>query len=106
MAKFPQRFLPPMTVLCAFEAGAPHQSFTAAATELNLTQSAMSRQIRSLENLLGAELFIHERQTMHLTVANESYAQEVHSALQRISTASLGFRANPKGNTLNVAILP
>lgn len=106
MATFPRRFLPPMTVLCAFEAAARHQSFTAAATELNLTQSAVSRQIRSLEDLLGADLFIRERQTVRLTVAGESYALEIRSALRRISTATLGFRANPKGGTLNVAILP
>jgi len=95
-----------MAVLCAFEAAARHQSFTAAATELSLTQSAVSRQIRSLENLLGAELFIRERQTVRLTVAGEAYAQEICSALRRISTATLAFRANPQGGTLNVAILP
>lgn len=95
-----------MTVLCAFEAAARHQSFTAAATELNLTQSAVSRQIRSLEDLLGAELFIRERQTVRLTVAGEAYAQEIRSALHRVSTATLAFRANPQGGTLNIAILP
>jgi len=106
MATFPRRFLPPITVLCAFEAAARHQSFTAAAAELNLTQSAVSRQIRSLEELLGSELFVRERQTVRLTVAGEAYAQEIRSALRRISTATLGFRANPGGGTLNVAILP
>lgn len=106
MTTFPRRFLPPMTVLSAFESAARHQSFTAAAAELNLTQSAVSRQIRSLEDLLGAELFIRERQTVRLNVAGESYAQEIRSALRRISTATLGFRANPRGGTLNIAILP
>lgn len=106
MATFPRRFLPPITVLCAFEAAARHQSFTAAAAELNLTQSAVSRQIRALEELLGSELFVRERQTVRLTVAGEAYAQEIRSALRRISTATLGFRANPGGGTLNVAILP
>jgi len=38
-----------MSLLCAFEASARHQSFTAAAAELHLTQSAVSRQIRALE---------------------------------------------------------
>lgn len=106
MATFPRRFLPPMTVLCAFEAAARHQSFTTAAAELNLTQSAVSRQIRSLEHLLGSELFIRERQTVRLTVAGESYAQEIRTVLRRVSTATLGFRANPRGGTLNIAILP
>lgn len=105
-AVFPRRFLPPMSVLCAFEAAARHQSFTVAAAELSLTQSAVSRQIRSLEDLLGAELFVRERQTVRLTVAGIAYAQEIREALKRVSDATLGFRANPKGGTLNLAILP
>lgn len=95
-----------MTVLRALEASARLQSFTAAAAELNLTQSAVSRQIRSLEELLGGDLFVRERHTVRLTQAGEVYAQEVREALGRISTATLGFRANPSGGTLNLAILP
>jgi LysR family glycine cleavage system transcriptional activator len=95
-----------MAVLCAFEACARLQSFTAAATELNLTQSAVSRQIRMLEEMLGSQLFVRERQKVRLTVAGGAYAQEIRTALQRISTATLGFRANPQGGTLNLAILP
>lgn len=95
-----------MTVLCAFEASARHQSFTAAASELNLTQSAVSRQIRSLEETLGHELFVREKQKVQLTLAGEAYAIEVRGALRLISTATLGFRANPQGGTLNLAILP
>ena len=106
MAIFPRRFLPQMTVLCAFEAAARLQSFTAAAAELSLTQSAVSRQIRALEELLGAELFIRERQTVRLTIAGEAYAEEIRGALRRISSATLAFRANPRGGTLNIAILP
>jgi LysR family glycine cleavage system transcriptional activator len=105
-ASFPRRYLPPMAVLCAFEASARQQSFTAAAAELSLTQSAVSRQIRSLEELLGAELFVRERQTVRLTQAGEAYAQEIREALKRVSSATLGFRANPQGGVLNLAILP
>ena len=101
-----RRFLPSMSLLSAFEAAARHQSFTAAAAELNLTQSAVSRQIRALEDMLGSELFVRERQTVRLTLAGETYAQQVREALQHISTATLNFRANPRGGTLNLAILP
>ncbi len=101
-----RRFLPSMSLLRAFEAAARHQSFTAAATELNLTQGAVSRQIRVLEELLGSDLFIRERQTVRLTSAGETYAREIREALKRISSATLSFRANPKGGTLNLAILP
>lgn len=101
-----RRSLPPTAELRTFEAAARRQSFTAAAEELNLTQSAVSRQIRSLETLLGANLFIRERQTVRLTAAGEAYAQEVRGALLRIATATLGFRANPMGGTVNLAVLP
>jgi LysR family glycine cleavage system transcriptional activator len=102
----PKRFLPPMHVLIAFEAAARLGSFTAAAGELNLTQSAVSRQIRLLEEILGAELFVRERQTVRLTQAGSTYAQELSDALRRIANATLGFKANPHGGTLNLAILP
>lgn len=106
MPILPRRFLPAMSVLAAFESAARLGSFTAAAAELHLTQSAVSRQIRSLEDLLGAALFVRERQTVRLTPAGEAYAQEIRRALQQIATATLGFRANPQGGTLNLAILP
>ncbi|GGE10574.1 LysR family transcriptional regulator [Aureimonas endophytica] len=102
----PRRFLPSIGLLSAFEASARTGSFTAAARELNLTQSAISRQIRALEEQLGVELFLRERQTVRLTPAGEAYARDIREALRRISTASLNLRANPCGGTLNLAILP
>ena len=101
-----RRFLPSLSLLSAFEAAARAGSVTAAARELDLTQSAVSRQIKALESQLGVELFLRERQTIRLTVAGESYAREVREALRRISSASLALRANPHGGTLNLAILP
>lgn len=104
--RIPRRFLPSMSLLSAFEAAARHESFTLAAVELDLTQSAVSRQIRALEDTLGAQLFHRERQKVRLTDAGEIYATEIREALKRISTATLGFRANPQGGSLNLAILP
>lgn len=101
-----RRFLPSMSLLYAFEAAARSDSFTAAAAELNLTQSAVSRQIRALEDMLGCALFLRERQTVKLTAAGEAYAEEIREALQRVATATLGLRANPGGGSLNLAILP
>lgn len=103
---FPRRYLPAMPLLCAFEAAARHQSFTAAAIELDLTQSAVSRQIRALEQMLGSELFYRERQTVRLSEAGAAYARDVRDALRTVSSATLGFRANPSGGALNLAILP
>lgn len=102
----PRRFLPPMSELVAFEAAARLQSFTEAAAECHLTQSAISRQIRALEDQLGSPLFLRERQTVKLTLAGEAYAHEIRAALRRIGAATLTFRANPNGGKLNLAILP
>jgi DNA-binding transcriptional LysR family regulator len=101
-----RRFLPSMTLLRAFEASARLQSFTAAATELSLTQSAVSRQIIALEEMLGTELFTRERQRVKLTRAGETYFSEIRVALARVATATFGLRANPRGGVLNLAILP
>lgn len=102
----PRRFLPSLSLLTAFEAAARTGSVTAAARELNLTQSAVSRQIRALEEQVGVDLFLRERQTIRLTLAGQSYARDIRDALQKISIASLNLRANPLGGTLTLAILP
>ncbi|ESQ86645.1 LysR family transcriptional regulator [Asticcacaulis sp. AC460] len=102
----PRRFLPSLSHLQAFEAAARTGSVTAAARELNLTQSAVSRQIKALEEQLEVELFHRERQTIRLTPGGEAYARDIRDALKKIGTASLNLRANPLGGTLNLAILP
>lgn len=102
----PRRFLPSLSLLQAFEAAARHESITAAAQELSLTQSAVSRQIRALEEQLGTPLFLREKQTIRLTLGGAAYAREVRDALRKISQASLNLRANPRGGTLSLAILP
>ena len=104
--QIPRRLLPSMPLLCAFEAAARTGSVSAAARELNLTQSAVSRQIRALEAQLAAQLFVRERQTIRLTLAGHSYARDIRDALRRIGMATLNFRANPPGGTLNLAVLP
>lgn len=101
-----QRFLPPMAALRIFEAASRHESFTSAGQELGLTQGAVSRQIQALEHILGGTLFIRHGKTVQLTRAGTLYAKEVRLALKTISNATLGFRANPQGGTLNLAVPP
>ena len=60
--------LPSVAALVAFESAARHGSFTRAAAELNLTQGAISRQIRQLESQLGTVLFKRIRQRVTLTL--------------------------------------
>ncbi len=102
----PRRFLPSTGLLSAFEAAARTGSFTLAARELDLTQSAVSRQIKALEEQLGATLFLRDRQRVHLTAAGETYARDIREALKAIASASLTLRANPQGGALALAILP
>ncbi|RWR14796.1 LysR substrate-binding domain-containing protein [Paenirhodobacter populi] len=102
----PRRFLPSLSLLQAFEATARLNSVTMAAQELSLTQSAVSRQIRALEEQIGTALFHREKQSLRLTHGGAAYAREVREALARISQASMNLRANPHGGTLSLAILP
>ncbi len=102
----PRRFLPSISMLMAFEAVARHESVTAAAKELSLSQGAVSRQIQSLESQIGVSLFNREKKRVRLSLAGESYSQEIRAALKRIADASLKVRANPDGGTLNLAIVP
>lgn len=104
--KIPRRFLPSLAALSAFEAAARTGSVTAAASELNLTQSAVSRQVKLLELQLEVPLFWRERQTIRLTAAGHAYAREIRESLERIGAASMNLRANPAGGTLNLAVLP
>ena len=53
-----RRLTPSMSLLLAFESAARHQSYTRAAAELSLTQSAVSRQVQALEAFLGITLFL------------------------------------------------
>jgi len=79
------RTLPPLNQLRAFEAAARHLSFTAAAGELNMTQSAVSQQIKSLEGYLGQPLFYRRPRALELTVTGLNYLPVVRDAFQTLS---------------------
>ncbi|MCU4492238.1 LysR family transcriptional regulator [Acinetobacter guillouiae] len=82
------RPLPPMNSLIVFEAAARHLSFTKAADELNVTQGAISRQIRQLEEYLGKELFIRANRNISLTPTGLQYYQTIYSALLNVAQAT------------------
>jgi len=101
------RSLPGTGALQAFESAAFHNSITAAARELHLTQSAVSRQIQGLEEHLGVPLFHRERQRIRLTPAGEHYLEHVRAAFDRLEAAALGLRTLARGGgVLQLAILP
>ncbi|WP_297772052.1 LysR substrate-binding domain-containing protein [uncultured Roseovarius sp.] len=102
----PRRFLPSISSLRALEALDRLGSATAAAEELAQTQSAVSRQLKTLENLLGVTLFLREGRSMCLTSDAAIYADKVRGALQQIAQASVNLTVNPVGGSLSLAILP
>lgn len=102
----PRRFLPSIPALLAFEAVARLGSATQAAFELSLTQSAISRQLKTLEAQLGVALLARQGRQLTLTHAGEAYVVQVRDVLNRLAQASLNVRTNPSGGTLNLAILP
>lgn len=102
----PRRLLPSMSALAAFEAVARLGTASAAAEELSLTQGAVSRALKALEDQLGVALLVRERQRLKLTPAGQDYAQQVRTGLSAIAQASLKLRANPGGGSLSLAILP
>lgn len=78
---------PSLLALRAFEAAARHLSFTAAAHELNVSQAAISRHVRSLETDLGRELFRRLHRHVELTAAGQRLASELTVALGRMQRA-------------------
>ena len=84
-----RKSLPPLNWLRAFEASARHLSFTAAAGELNMTQSAVSQQIKSLEGHMGRALFHRRPRALELTKTGSSYLPIVRDAFRTLSRGTL-----------------
>lgn len=102
----PRRFLPSIASLRALEALDRLGSASSAAEELALTQSAVSRQLQTLERQLGTELIVRERKRMLLTPEAQKYAAELRQALGQIAQASLNVQATTMAGQLNLGILP
>src|ERR1700755_1128262 len=80
--------LPSLNGLRAFEAAARHLSFTVAAGELNVTQTAISHQIRRLEEELGVRLFIRQNRALALTPEAKDYLPGVRAAFNDLRLAT------------------
>ena len=82
------RRIPPLNPLHVFEVVARTLNLTAAARELHVTQSAVSRQVGALESYLGVELFRRERHGVVLTRAGQTYAEQIGPAFDAIASAT------------------
>jgi LysR family glycine cleavage system transcriptional activator len=88
---------PPLHWLRAYEAAARHLSFTNAAAELFITQSAVSKQVRLLESHLGQQLFTRERRGLNLTEAGRNYLPTIIRAFNTLDQGTrtfLGYSTN------------
>ncbi len=102
-----RRKIPSTQALVCFEAAARHESYTRAAQELSLTQSAVSRQITALEAFLGMALFRRTRHGVALTPAGADYARQIARQLDTMERDTLDAMARQgQGGALQLAAVP
>lgn len=102
----PRRFLPSVSSLLALEAVDRLGTATAAAEDLALTHSAISRQLKALEEQIGVSLFRREGKGLALTPAGLDYAASVRDYLQDLARSSMKIRAAGEKSSLNLGVLP
>jgi DNA-binding transcriptional LysR family regulator len=98
--------LPPLELLRSFEAAARTLSFTQAAGELFLTQSAVSRQIQQLEASLGVLLFERRHRALALTEGGAVLQRAVVESLERLRDATARLRAAPMLRQVAITCTP
>ena len=96
--------LPPLLAVRAFEAAGRHLSFSKAADELHVTQGAISRQIRLLEEFLRAPLFVRQARHVELTDFGRRCFAAASNALDQIEKITLESLESVR--TLSVSVLP
>ena len=97
-----RRNLPSLDLLRGFEAAARNLSFTRAAEELFVTQSAVSRQVKTIEDHLGVALFARRHRALLLTEAGHELYRATAQALRQLTDAAARIRERAGGRTLTV----
>ena len=85
-----------------FAAVAAHGSFSRAANQLHLTQPALSRQVKSLEDEIGVALIVRGQNTISLTSAGEDFYEEAKDILARVDVAIRRIKTRPQGEKLRI----
>jgi len=98
--------LPPLNALRSFEVAARHLSFTKAAEELHVTHSAISHQIKALEEWLGTPLFRRVNRGLLLTEPGQAYLKPVRESFQRLGEATWRLKAKGRSGPLTVSVMP
>lgn len=97
--------LPSLNGLRAFESAARHMSFTQAAEELNVTQTAISHQIRRLEAELGVPLFLRLKDGLALTEDGQAYLPGIRSAFHDLRYSTEQLLATRNSSVLTISTL-
>ena len=100
------RRLPPLNPLRAFEAAARHEGFNRAADELHVTASAISHQVRTLEEYLGVTLFRRHPRAVSLTDAGREFLPPVRESLDRIGVAAERLVRDCDDQVLTISVAP
>ena len=95
--------LPPLAPLVSFEAAARLRSFTAASRELNLSQAAVSQQIRNLEQSLGVPLFIRAHKSVQLSAKGRELQHTVSTVFRQLATATAELKELPTTTRITIA---
>ncbi|MDX1488119.1 MAG: transcriptional regulator GcvA [Acidiferrobacterales bacterium] len=98
--------LPPLSAVQTFEAAARHLSFQRAAQELHVTPSAVSHQIRVLEDFLGVRLFIRRPRQVALTPEGQMYLPPIRAALDQVRVATERVAASRETGPLTMNVSP
>ncbi|WP_421695545.1 transcriptional regulator GcvA [Aestuariivirga sp.] len=99
-----RRDLPPLRALTAFEAAARLGSFRLAAGELGITRSAVSHQVKALEQRLGVQLFRRDARRAELTQAGHTYFAPVREAFDLIEAQTRALKPSASDNELTVQV--
>jgi LysR family glycine cleavage system transcriptional activator len=102
-----RRKIPSTAALVCFDSAARHGSYTEAASELALSQSAVCRQIGSLESFLGVKLFRRTKRGVVMTDAGTAYHRQIGRTLDVVERDTLDLMARAgRGGTLELAVVP
>lgn len=98
--------LPTLNLLRAFEAAGQHLSFKLAAEQLFITPSAVSQQIKTLEEQLGIELFVRGNRELSFTETGRNYWQTIHKHINGIREATASLKSDQEQEILTVSMMP
>lgn len=104
--ELPRRLIPSVAGLIAFEATARHLSFSRAASDLSLSQGAVSKRVRQLEQLLGVALLVRNNHQVHLTEMGRIYLPQVRAVLGHLESSTRALMRRAEGKTVITVAAP